>query len=131
VRLSPRAAGLVVVLLAAATGGCATVGPAPTLTGYSANGTAALERDVDRPGADYRAFDLSSGRPETCRDTCLVEPRCQAFTYVAGGLEGPTARCRLKSAAPPPAPRRGCLSGVRKPPPSTADGAACCAAEGK
>src|SRR5882672_12438089 len=76
-------------------------------------GTAALETNVNRPGSDYRSFDLASGRPEECRDTCLVEPQCLAFTYVNAGVEAPRARCRLKSAVPRATPSDCCTSGVK------------------
>lgn len=84
----------------------------------SASGSAAFEVDVERPGSDYRSFDLATPRPEACRDTCLIEPQCVAFTYVNPGAQGPTARCWLKSAAPPATPNPCCVSGVKTPPAS-------------
>jgi hypothetical protein len=48
-----------------------------------------------------------------CRDTCAREPQCRAFTYVNPGVQGPSARCWLKSVAPAPRRDRCCLSGVK------------------
>ena len=81
---------------------------------------ASWEPDVDRPGSDYRSFDLHAPRPELCRDTCLAEPQCRAFTYVNPGVQGANARCWLKSSVPGSRPEQCCLSGVKTaaaPPP--------------
>jgi hypothetical protein len=103
--------------LAMLTTGCTIVQPvgAPA---YVPSATAALEINVDRPGSDYRSFDLGSTRPEECRDTCLVEPQCVAFTYVQPRVQGPSARCWLKSAVPAPSPNACCVSGVKNAPPA-------------
>jgi hypothetical protein len=101
------------VALATLWGSCIVQAP-----GYVPSGTAALEVDVDRPGRDYRGFDMAAPRPEECRDTCLVEPQCVAFTYVSAGQQGPSARCRLKSAVPSPTPNVCCISGVKNAPPA-------------
>jgi hypothetical protein len=97
--------------------GC-IVQPVPRYS--SASGSAAFEVDVDRPGSDYRSFDLVTPRPEECRDTCLVEPQCVAFTYVNPGVQGSSARCWLKNGVPPSTPNACCLSGVKIPPASAA-----------
>jgi hypothetical protein len=88
---------------------------------YTPATSAALEVNVDRPGNDYRSFDLASGRPEECRDTCMVEPQCVAFTFVNPGVQGPSARCWLKSAVPEPTQNNCCISGVKNAPAPTAD----------
>ncbi|HEX4406485.1 MAG TPA: PAN domain-containing protein [Polyangia bacterium] len=95
--------------------GC-TIVQQPGSPAYVSSGTAALEVNVDRPGSDYRSFDVSSARPEECRDTCLVEPQCVAFTYVSPGIQGPSARCRLKNAVPAQTPNACCVSGVKSAP---------------
>jgi hypothetical protein len=95
--------------LAALAGSC-TIQQGPA---YMPATSAALEVNVDRPGSDYRSFDLASGRPEECRDTCMVEPQCVAFTFVNPGVQGPSARCWLKSAVPDPTPNNCCISGVK------------------
>jgi len=89
--------------------GCTVVatgsGPA-----YPASG---LEWNVNRPGSDYRDFDLPAPRPESCQSACMNEPQCVAFTYVNPGVQGPNARCWLKNGVPQPAQSNCCVSGVR------------------
>jgi PAN domain len=111
-----------VLALAVLTASCTIVQSAPGTPGYVSSGSAALELNVDRPGSDYRSFDLGSTRPEECRDTCMVEPQCVAFTYVNPGVQGPSARCWLKSAVPPPSANNCCVSGVKNAPPAMAVG---------
>jgi hypothetical protein len=72
-----------------------------------------LEYGVNRPGSDYRSFDLASPAPEICRDTCASEPTCVAFTYVNPGVQAANARCWLKNGVPQPVPDNCCVSGVR------------------
>jgi len=71
------------------------------------------EPNTDRPGADYRSFELRSPVPEQCRDACWNEAQCRAFTYVRPGAQAPLARCVLKNAVPPARPADCCLSGVK------------------
>jgi hypothetical protein len=111
-----RSALLVTLALAALGAGC-TIVQQPGSPAYVSSGTASLEANVDRPGSDYRSFDLASARPEECRDTCLVEPQCVAFTFMNPGVQGPSARCWLKSAAPAQSPNGCCVSGVKNAPP--------------
>jgi len=66
-----------------------------------------------RPGADYRSFELPAANPEMCREICYREARCAAFTYVHPHIEGPYARCYLKSAVPPAMPNGCCISGYK------------------
>jgi 1-phosphatidylinositol phosphodiesterase len=108
--------------LALLTASCTIVQSAPGTPGYVSSGSATLELNVDRPGSDYRSFDLGSPRPEECRDTCMVEPQCVAFTYVNPGVQGPSARCWLKNSVPPPSASNCCVSGVKNAPPAMAGG---------
>ena len=71
------------------------------------------EPNTDRPGSDYRSFELRSPVPEQCRDACWNEAQCRAFTYVRPGAQAPLARCVLKNAVPPARPADCCLSGVK------------------
>jgi hypothetical protein len=109
-------AALVPVLSLAAVGASCIVTPGPYGVG-NASGSAGLEINIDRPGSDYRSFDLASPQPEVCRDTCLMEPQCVAFTYVNPGVQGPSARCWLKNAVPQATPNTCCVSGVKSGPP--------------
>jgi hypothetical protein len=45
-------------------------------------------------------------------ETCLDEERCAAWTFVSPGLQGPEARCWLKSRAPASKDTAGMVSGV-------------------
>jgi len=74
--------------------------------------SATLEYGTDRPGLDIRNIALPAGTPEMCRDTCLAEPSCRAFTLVQPGIQGPDARCWLKHDVPPPKSCAWCVSGV-------------------
>ncbi len=78
---------------------------------------AAWEPGVDRPGLDFRDFDLMRSDPQLCRLACLKDTRCRAFTYVKPGIQGPRARCWLKEAVPPPVKNQCCVSGVIRPQP--------------
>jgi hypothetical protein len=92
-------------LVTSCTVGVTTPGPA-----YP---TSNLEWNVDRPGSEYRSFDLASPGPEICQSACMNEPQCVAFTYVNPGVQGPNARCSLKSAVPQPVAQACCVSGVK------------------
>ncbi len=70
-----------------------------------------LERGVDRPGSDFRNFDLSRADPNLCRSACTSERNCRAWTYVKPGHQGPRARCWLKTVAPRPRSNSCCTSG--------------------
>ena len=89
------------------------VAPAPAPVVVTREG---FEMNASRPGADYRALDIAP-QPEICRNACLAEAPCVAFTYVAPGVEGPSARCRLKRAVPPLVADACCVSGIRPPAP--------------
>ena len=56
---------------------------------------------------------LNRSRVRLFVEACLREEQCQAFTYVNQGVQGPSARCRLKTSVPPPAPSNCCISGVK------------------
>jgi hypothetical protein len=77
---------------------------------------AGLELDTDRPGGNLRHLDLPAADPELCRVECSHDPACGAFTYVHPGVQGPRARCYLKSGAPPAVASTCCISGLRDAP---------------
>lgn len=71
-----------------------------------------LERFHDRLGNDYRSFLLGSPDFELCRDACLSESQCMAWTYVRPGVQDPRlARCWLKHSVPPATSNGCCTSG--------------------
>jgi hypothetical protein len=71
------------------------------------------EPNVDRPGADYANFILQEPRPELCREACVRDARCRAFTYFNQGVQGGYAHCWLKTAVPPARNSTCCISGIK------------------
>lgn len=71
------------------------------------------EQGFDRPGQDYRNFDLQAASPESCQAECAADPRCRSYVYVRPGQQGARARCWLKSGVPNPVPSACCVSGVK------------------
>jgi hypothetical protein len=94
-----------------------TVLPHPAVPGnltLSSPGSLTSEIGVDRPGQDFRDFDLPEPRPDLCSNACASDARCKAFTYVKPNIQGSTARCWLKSSVPDPVQNDCCVSGIRK-----------------
>jgi hypothetical protein len=114
-RISSRRSQTVTAVLALALApvglGCTinAAGPGPVV-GVPGAG---LEPNVDRPGSDYRSFDLAYPRAEDCQNACMAEPQCLAFTYVNPGVQGPSARCWLKNQVPTPVANACCVSGAK------------------
>ncbi len=72
------------------------------------------EPGVDRPGSDYRSFDMdASAIAQQCQSECQKEwPQCRAWTYVNAGVQAAAPRCWLKNAVPPGTAHSGTTSGV-------------------
>ena len=70
-----------------------------------------FEPGVDRPGLDYTSFDMRGG-PGVCREACLADDRCRAWTFVRSGYQGPAPRCWLKAARPDARGSDCCISGI-------------------
>jgi hypothetical protein len=64
------------------------------------------------PGRDYASFDAPSAA--VCRSTCGGESRCQAYTWVKPGIQGPSGRCWLKASLPAIVKDACCDSAPRK-----------------
>jgi PAN domain len=73
-----------------------------------------VELNTDRAGSDYRNFTLAAPNYEICLQACEKEDGCKAWTYVQPGLQGPAARCWLKSVIPNKRVSRCCISGYKK-----------------
>lgn len=84
---------------------------APMAMAESPEAAPPLEYGYDRPGMDYRNFNLGSPNPLLCRQACNGDARCKAYTYVRPGVQGPFARCWLKYGVPAAIPRSWCVSG--------------------
>lgn len=84
-------------------------------------GTMTVEQDTDRPGANIRVFDLDTPDPQRCAEACQENAQCRAYTFVRPRVQGPKARCWLKSEVPSAKPSPCCISGVKQafsgPPP--------------
>jgi hypothetical protein len=64
------------------------------------------------PGRDYAHFPAPSAN--SCRNSCGGDARCQAYTWVKPGYQGPAAQCWLKSSEPPIVKDACCDSGPRR-----------------
>ena len=71
-----------------------------------------VERDIDRPGRDFRILWLRGG-PEGCQEACAQNPLCKSYTYVRPGIPGRLEGCWLKDGIPPPVADECCVSGVK------------------
>jgi beta-lactam-binding protein with PASTA domain len=72
------------------------------------------EVGVDRPGKDYKNFDLPKADPGLCKKYCDDDQNCKAYTYVKPGSQGRSARCWLKSEVPAAVKSDCCISGVKE-----------------
>ena len=85
--------------------------PGPAFTvGATAGG---LEYGFDRPGYDYKNFELSVADPRQCQNACYAEPQCQSFSYTNPGVLGPNPHCWLKTAVAPAVANNASTSGVK------------------
>jgi hypothetical protein len=65
-------------------------------------------------GSDYRNIDLPTDDWAQCQSTCKADSHCLAWTLVRPGVQGPSARCWLKSKIPQPKSSGCCTSGVER-----------------
>jgi len=73
----------------------------------------AQETAIDRPGGDYKNFDVKGGEgDEPCQAACTADNKCRAWTYARPGYIGKEAHCFLKREIKPPRRRAGFTSGV-------------------
>jgi PAN domain/LGFP repeat len=72
-----------------------------------------LSGRVDRPGSDFTNFNLPDNDYRLCQGECARNATCRAWTYVDPGVQGPQARCWLKSAIPAPTQSDCCVSGSK------------------
>jgi len=73
-----------------------------------------MEYDTDRPGLDYKNFNLPSNEPMLCQRACDEDPKCKAWTFVKPNtVQGPNPRCWLKYAVPKARHATCCISGVK------------------
>ena len=86
---------------------------------------AAWEDNTDRPGSDYKNFDLQPGdgyfagtpmRAHDCKTACDQDSKCMAWTYVRAGVQGSNPRCWLKTEVPKHRHSNCCVSGFKTKP---------------
>src|SRR5215210_1402600 len=71
--------------------------------GLVGSASAVYQSNTDRPGGDYRNFEIGKklmNYIDPCSRACSSDSRCQAWTLVRPGVQGPNARCWLKSVVP-------------------------------
>ncbi len=90
-----------------------SVAATTTLNPSTAPQGGGLEYNTNRPGSDYKDYDLSRADPEQCRSDCANDPTCRAFTYVKPGVQGPNAHCWLKGSIPDAVSNECCISGIK------------------
>ncbi len=69
------------------------------------------ETSIDRPGGDYRNFDVKEGE-DACKAACTADNKCRAWTFARPGYVGKEAHCFLKKEIKPPRRKAGFSSGV-------------------
>jgi hypothetical protein len=72
-----------------------------------------FEEDSDRPGSDFRWFDLPRPWPRLCQEACFNANECLAWTYMKPNVRGPRAGCWLKTEVKSANPNKCCVSGIR------------------
>lgn len=78
----------------------------------------AMEMGIDRPGSDIGpGFDVATA--SSCERSCRLDAACKAYTFVKPGIQGPGAKCWLKTARPAKVPNSCCVSGERIAGPAT------------
>jgi len=71
------------------------------------------EEGYDRPGADLPGMPIADvTSAANCRNRCIKEHRCRAWTWVKPGFQGPAANCWLKETVPWARKNDCCLSGT-------------------
>ena len=89
-------------------------GPGPKPDAIEAQrGRSLEEQGFNRPGSDYKNIELSSPSPSLCKSSCNREAKCTAWTYVHPGIQGPKAKCWLKTGVPPLRSDKCCVSGLK------------------
>ena len=83
------------------------------LTTVNSRDSLTVEDNVDRPGGDYKDFDLSEAKYQSCQNACADDSNCRAYTYVRPGVQGDKARCWLKDSVPAPGSSTCCISGIK------------------
>lgn len=82
------------------------------ISGLKQEGVAFRTTDnQDRPGNDFLSFPIAKTIPQLCKQACINNVRCRAWTYVRPGVQGPDPVCYLKDPSPTPVSNACCISG--------------------
>lgn len=74
-----------------------------------------LQFDIDRPGRDYKSFDLPYPDYKLCQDACQKDEKCKAWAYVKPYTkQGPMPKCWLKNVIPPAVKDSAVISGYKR-----------------
>jgi PAN domain len=91
-----------------------TPGPQPKPDAIlNQKGASLAEQSSNRPGQDYQNSEMATADASLCEESCRGDSKCKAWTYVKPGLQGPKARCWLKSGVPPRKSDNCCVSGLK------------------
>jgi hypothetical protein len=86
----------------------ATAAAAPAVAGQR---TSTMHFATNFPGSDIKSV-VTDASPHSCKQLCIDEPRCAAWTWVKPGRQGNQARCWLKSGVLKRVKAEYCVSGV-------------------
>jgi hypothetical protein len=84
------------------------------MVGVTIQGTALADTilvNTNLPGSDYSNMEVRGD--DACRNACLDDLKCQAWTFVKPGIQGRSAHCWLKDKVPQAEPSSCCKSGTR------------------
>ncbi len=70
------------------------------------------QEGLNLPGSDSKSVILDSTNADQCRSLCFGDTNCRAYTVVKSGVQGPGARCWLKTSIPGSQADACCTSGI-------------------
>ena len=79
--------------------------------------TATTEVGIDRFGSDFKRLTFDRNSADHCRNACLADKACRAYTHVKPGIQEVRSVCYLKKSVPTATKNSCCISGVKKMPP--------------
>jgi hypothetical protein len=75
-----------------------------------------MRENWDLKAPNLKRLVLNAPNPDLCRDACAREKKCQGYTYVKPGIQGPQAVCYLKGRIKKAVQNNCCVSGAKVPP---------------
>lgn len=71
----------------------------------------------DLQAPNLKRIVLNVPNPDLCREACANEKKCEGYTFVKPGIQGPQAVCYLKGRIKKAVQNNCCVSGAKVPPP--------------